>query len=77
MNSEAERVLTAALDLPVDDRLEVLEALIVSFQPSDKLPFDESWREVIERRSSELESGSVAAIPWAEVKRRARKETGG
>ncbi len=71
MNSEAERVLTAALDLPDDDRLEIVEALIVSFQPSDRPPFDETWREVIERRSSELEAGSVTGLTWSEVKRRA------
>jgi putative addiction module component (TIGR02574 family) len=73
MSSDAERVLTAALDLPDDERMEIVEALILSFQPSGQPPFDETWREVIERRSSELETGSVAGIPWAEVKRRARE----
>jgi putative addiction module component (TIGR02574 family) len=71
MNSDAERVLTAALGLPDDQRLEIVEALIVSFQAPDRPPFDDSWREVIERRSSELEAGSVRGIPWDEVKRRA------
>ena len=73
MSSEAERVLTAALDLPDDDHMEIVEALIGSLQPSDQPPFDETWWAVIERRSSELETGSVAGIPWAEVKRQARE----
>jgi putative addiction module component (TIGR02574 family) len=77
MNSDAERLLNAALDLPDDERMEIVEALIVSFEPADHPPFDGSWREVIERRSSELETGSVVGIPWAEVKRRAREVTGG
>jgi putative addiction module component (TIGR02574 family) len=77
MSSDAERVLTAALDLPDDERMELVEALIVSFQTPDQPPFDETWREVIERRSSELETGSVTGMPWAEVKRRAREVTGG
>jgi putative addiction module component (TIGR02574 family) len=77
MSSDAEQVLTAALDLPDDERMEIVEALILSFQPSGEPPFDETWREVIERRSSELETGSVAGIPWAEVKRRARDGIGG
>jgi putative addiction module component (TIGR02574 family) len=77
MSSDAERVLTAALDLPDDERMEIVEALILSFQPSGEPPFDETWREVIERCSSELETGSVAGIPWAEVKRRARDGIGG
>ncbi len=77
MNPTAEQVLTAALGLPDDDRLEVVEALIVSFQAPDGPPFDESWREVIERRSAELKSGQVTAVPWAEVKRQAREAVGG
>ena len=57
-----EQLLTAALDLPVDERLELVEALIVSFQPSDQRPFDDSWRKVISRRSAELESGLVESV---------------
>ncbi len=70
---DAELVLTEAIRLPDEDRLEIVEALIGSFQP----PFDETWREVIERRSSELEVGPVAGIPWTEVKRLARESPGG
>ncbi len=77
MTPTAEQVLTAALDLPDDDRLELVEALIVSFQPLDQPPFDESWREVIRRRSAELRSGQVVPVPWTEVKQRAREATGG
>jgi putative addiction module component (TIGR02574 family) len=77
MVPSVEQVLTAALDLPEDDRLELVEALIGSFQPPDQPPFDDSWREVIRRRSAELSSGQVVAVPWAEVKQRARKAAGG
>jgi len=76
MNSTAEKVLTAALDLSEDDRLELVEALIVSFQPSDAPPFDESWRDVIRRRSAELKSGQVPTVSWNEVKRQAREAIG-
>jgi putative addiction module component (TIGR02574 family) len=77
MTPTAEQVLTAALDLPEDERLELVEALIVSFQPPDRAPFDDSWREVIRRRSVELSSGQVVPVPWTEVKQRAREATGG
>jgi putative addiction module component (TIGR02574 family) len=77
MNPSAEQVLTAALDLPDDDRLELVEALIHSFQPADRPPFDDSWREVVRRRSAELSSGVVTPVPWAEVKRQAREALGG
>jgi putative addiction module component (TIGR02574 family) len=76
MNSTIEQVLDAALALPDDDRAELVEALLASFQPEDRPPFDESWREIIQRRSAELRSGQVAPIPWAEVKNRAREKGG-
>jgi putative addiction module component (TIGR02574 family) len=73
MTPTVEQLLNDALALPDDDRLELVEALIVSFQPHDRPPFDESWREVIRRRSAELAAGSVVPVPWEEVKRQARE----
>jgi putative addiction module component (TIGR02574 family) len=77
MDSATEQILTAALDLPDPDRLELIEALIDSFQSSDQIPFDDSWREVIQRRSAELKSGQVDGLSWSEVKRRGREAIGG
>jgi putative addiction module component (TIGR02574 family) len=77
MNPTMENVLNAALALPNEERVELVEALIASLQPEDRPPFDESWREVIRRRSAELRSGQVAAVPWDEVKRLAREKAGG
>ena len=51
MNSTTEQLLNAVLALPDDDRLQMAEALIASLQPGDQPPFDDSWREVIRRRS--------------------------
>ena len=77
MSLTAEQVLTAALDLPDEDRVELIEALISSVELPDQPPFDDSWREVISRRSAELDSGSVASVPWIDVKRQAREAIGG
>ncbi len=77
MSPATDQLFDAALALPEEDRLELAEALLASLQPSDRPPFDESWREVIRRRSAELQSGQVAPIPWEEVKRRARESSGG
>lgn len=77
MSTTTEEVLSAALTLPDGDRLELAEALIASLQPADQPPFDDSWREVVRRRSAELRSGAVTPVPWAEVKRRARGKAGG
>ncbi len=77
MSLTAEQLLDAVLALPDEERLEVAEAVIASLQPADRSGLDDSWQEVIRRRSAELRSGQVAGIPWAEVKRRAREKAGG
>jgi putative addiction module component (TIGR02574 family) len=77
MNSTTEQLFDAALALPDEDRAELVEALIASLQPDDRPPFDESWREIIQRRSAELRSGQVTPVPWAEVKQSAREKLGG
>lgn len=74
MNSAREKVLNTALTLPDEERVGLIEALIASLQPADRPPFDESWGKIIERRSAELRSGQVAALPWDEVKRQAREK---
>jgi len=77
MNTNIELVLSDALALPNGDRIELVEAILASLQPGDRPPFDESWREVILRRSAELESGKVRGVPWSEVKSRARGRASG
>jgi putative addiction module component (TIGR02574 family) len=61
-----------AMALPEEERLELIEALIASLHADGQPPFDESWREVIQRRSEELAAGAVKPVPWSEVKQRAR-----
>ena len=77
MSPATEQLLDAALALPEEERLQFAEALIVSLQPEDRPPFDDSWREIIQRRSAELRSGQVTPVPWEEVKRRTREKAGG
>lgn len=77
MNATTEQVFQYALALPDSERVELAEALIASLQPVDRPPFDESWREVIRRRSNELRTGQVTPIPWEQVKREAREKAGG
>ena len=77
MAMTTEELLSAALELPDIDRFDLVEGLIASLQPEDQAPIDESWREIVRRRSAEVRSGQVVPIPWEEVKRRAREMTGG
>lgn len=77
MSPNVEQVLTAALGLPDEDRLALAEALVASFESLDRPPIDESWREVIRRRSAELASDQTTPVPWEAVKRQAREAAGG
>ena len=72
MNVDTEHLLNAALALPDDDRFQLVEALIVSLEPADRSPVDDSWLAIVKRRSAELKTGQAATLPWAEVKRQAR-----
>jgi putative addiction module component (TIGR02574 family) len=69
MNAGPEQLLDSVLALPDTDRVEFVEALIASLRPEDRPPFDESWRAVIERRTAELRSGSMKAVPWDAMRR--------
>ena len=73
MSSNMDHVLDAALALPDGDRVELVEAIIASLQPEDRPPFDESWREVIRRRSAEIRSGQIVPVSWEDVKQQARE----
>jgi len=77
MNLTTDQVLDAALALPENDRVELVEALIVSLQPGDQPPLDDCWRDLVRRRSAELRSGQVSPVPWDEVKRQAREKSSG
>jgi putative addiction module component (TIGR02574 family) len=77
MSSTAEQVLSAAMALTDEERLEVAEALFASLQSEEQPPFDDSWREVVRRRSAELRTGAVCAVPLDDVIRQAREKAGG
>lgn len=77
MNPVSEHLLNAALALSEDDRLQFVEALIVSLQPTDRPPFDDSWLAEIQRRSAEIDAGTAKLTPWAEVKLRVRQRLEG
>ncbi len=74
MDATTQQLFDAALSLPDDDRVELVEALIASFRPDDKPPFDDSWCAVLQRRSAELRAGQATPVPWAEVKRSAQRK---
>lgn len=74
MQPATEQLLQSALALPSEERFQLVEALIAAEQLPP--PFEESWRAIIQRRSAEMDAGTVAEIPWSEVRQRLRRQVG-
>jgi putative addiction module component (TIGR02574 family) len=72
MNQAVEQLLQAALKLPDEEQLQLVSALTAAVEERGLRPFDDSWLEEVRHRSAEYDAGVVQAIPWAEVKERAR-----
>ena len=70
MSETAEQLLKQALSLGESDRASLAGALIESLDSGSDSDADQAWNAVIERRVKELETGSVATIPWSEVRQR-------
>ena len=52
--------------LPVDERAVVLDSILRSLNPPDKV-IDRKWAAVAKRRLAEIQSGQVTAIPGPQV----------
>jgi putative addiction module component (TIGR02574 family) len=68
-----ERVLATALRLTRPERARIAEELLASLEEPDEL-VAEAWAQELDRRSRELEDGSVVAIPWEDVRDRLKAE---
>lgn len=68
MSESAKKILQNALQLDESERASIAGALIESLDGPADQGVQEAWEVVIERRVKELESGSVATIPWSEVR---------
>jgi putative addiction module component (TIGR02574 family) len=71
-----ETLLSDAAQLPVSERIELVEAIWETL-PADSLPpLSEEWIEEIRRRSAEYDSGAVGTVPWEQVKAEALRRVG-
>jgi putative addiction module component (TIGR02574 family) len=77
MNPVTEQLLQAALALPEEERLKLVEALLSSQSSSDEPPFDPAWLPEIQRRSAEIDSGTVQLTAWTVVRDRVRRRREG
>jgi putative addiction module component (TIGR02574 family) len=72
MSQSVDQLLQAALALPDEEQLRLVAALVAAVDERGLRPFEDSWLTEIQRRSAEYDSGAVQAIPWGDVKQRAR-----
>src|SRR5262249_23298123 len=79
MSPTTEQILQAALALPDEEQLQLIEALLAALDHGGGRPFDDRWMTEIRRRSAEIDAGTAQPVPWLQVKQRARQgdRTGG
>jgi len=65
-----DELLRQALELEPQARAELAALLLDSVPAEPKVDVDSAWAAEVSRRIRELESGSVATIPWEEVRDR-------
>ncbi|MBP3959753.1 addiction module protein [Gemmata sp. G18] len=72
MSEAAEKLKTAILELPLAERLEVMDALAASLPPDDVTEDNTAFDAVLQRRAEDLDSGRVKGVPANEVMERLR-----
>jgi putative addiction module component (TIGR02574 family) len=65
--SNYDSVLSAAAQLPTDDRVRLIRALWDTVPDDAEASWDEAWLNEIDRRMDRLEHGSPTT-PWSEVR---------
>ena len=70
MSTRVEDLAAQALQLPVEDRAELVERLMASFEPG--LVDQAAWLRLARRRRDEVSSGKVAMVPGDEALARVR-----
>lgn len=77
LTQTVDQLYQAALNLSDEEQLQLVAALTSPVEEPGIRPFDDSWRDEIERRSSEYDAADVQPIPWSQVKQRARQQVFG
>lgn len=68
--SNYDSILSAASQLPVSDRLRLIDELASSV-PDDHPPqLTDAWLCEVDRRSNEIDSGAVDTEAWADIRAR-------
>ncbi|MEO8498230.1 MAG: addiction module protein [Planctomycetota bacterium] len=69
--TDAQSIVTAATQLPEQERVQIVEALLDSFDASpvdDPAEVADAWRREVHRRSQELRDGLATSKSWLDVR---------
>lgn len=69
MPKSLQQILLEATELPERDRATLAGMLIESLDPQPEPEVQAAWEREIGRRIAGLDDGSVATVPWEEVRR--------
>ena len=70
MARSARELFQEAMKLDPEERATLMRLLIDTLDGESEEGTEEAWRVEIERRMAELDSGTVEAIPWEELRAR-------
>lgn len=68
--SDYDSILSAAAQLPIGDRLRLIDDLASSVPDDEPPTLSDEWLQEISRRSGELDAGKTQTEPWIDVRKR-------
>jgi putative addiction module component (TIGR02574 family) len=66
--ADYDTLLSDASQLPLDARIQLIEALWDTVPEEAVPPLSEEWLAEINRRSAEYDAGSVQPVPWEQIR---------
>jgi len=66
--ADYDSLLSDASQLPLDARIQLIEALWDTVPEDAMPPLSEEWVAEINRRSDEYDAGNVQTIPWEQIR---------
>lgn len=70
----AEKIYEQALNLPINDRLILIDKLLISTNLPAQNDIDQAWVQEVERRCQEIDNGTAKLIPGEEVFEKIKKK---
>jgi putative addiction module component (TIGR02574 family) len=71
MTTDTAEIISIAESLPIERRLEIIDRLLQSVQPT-RAEVDRLWILEAERRADEIASGQVRAVPGETVRQKVK-----